>query len=77
MRYLLILPVALLLAACAADGGFVSPSEMTAEERCSNAALALALVEANMPEGSATVERARVNYALLCPQAAVEPLLAE
>ena len=30
------------------------------------AALALALVEANAPEGSATVLRARANYAAIC-----------
>lgn len=73
MRPIFILPVALLLAACSSTGGFVRPSEMSASERCDNAALALALVEANMPEGSATVERARVNYGLICG----EPLPAE
>lgn len=71
MRYLPLLPLApiaaaLVISACSADGGFVKPSEMTPQERCDNAALALALVEANMPEGSATVERARVNFALIC-----------
>lgn len=34
--------------------------------KCDNAALALALVEANAPEGSATVLRARANYAAIC-----------
>lgn len=62
-------PAALLLAACGADGTFKSPADMTPQERCDNAALALALVEANMPEGSETVARARLNYALLCAEA--------
>ncbi|PJN93935.1 hypothetical protein CNY89_17460 [Amaricoccus sp. HAR-UPW-R2A-40] len=66
MRPILILPAVLLLAACGADGSIKKPSEMTPQERCDNAALALALVEANMPEGSKTVERARLNYALIC-----------
>ena len=74
MRHLLLIPAVLLLAACAAEGGFVRPSEMTPQERCDNAALALALVEANMPEGSATVERARVNYALICGEPLARPV---
>lgn len=73
MRHLLAIPAVLLLAACAANGGFVRPSEMTPAERCDNAALALALVEANMPEGSKTVERARINYALICAEPMPRP----
>lgn len=61
-----------LLPACSASGGFVRPKDMTAQERCDNAALALALVEANMPEGSATVERARENVAFICALVPVE-----
>lgn len=66
MRYLLTIPAVLLLAACGADGTIKSPAAMTPVERCDNAALALALVEANAPEGSATVLRARANYAAIC-----------
>ena len=46
---------------------------MTPQERCDNAALALALVEANMPEGSASAGRARVNHALLCGEPLPRP----
>lgn len=73
MRYLFIAPAALLLAACAADGSIKKPSELTPQERCDNAALALALVEANMPEGSKTVERARINYSLICGEPLPRP----
>lgn len=66
MRYFLILPVALLLAACGADGTIKRPSEMTPAEKCDNAALALVLVEANMPSDSVTVRKAREDYFLLC-----------
>ena len=70
---LTILALPLALAACAAGGGFKSPADMTAAERCDNAALALALVEANVPPGSETVARARLNYALLCDAPLARP----
>lgn len=66
MRAIYALPILAALSACGADGSLKSPADMTAEERCSNAALALALVEANAPEGSVTVTRARANYAAIC-----------
>lgn len=72
MRYL-ILGAAFALAGCGADGTIKSPAAMTAQERCDNAALALALVEANMPEGSETVARARLNYALICDTPLARP----
>ena len=71
MRYLLILPVALLLVACAAEGGFVKPSEMTPADRCFSAQLVLAGMEANMPEGD-TLDRARANAEFICSLVPVE-----
>lgn len=71
MKFLLIGGLALMLAACGADGTLKSPAAMTPAERCDNATLALALVEANMPEDTVTIERARANYAIIC--AAVLP----
>ena len=67
MRLILALPL-VSLAACGADGSFKSPAQMTPEERCDNAALALALVEANMPPESETVAQAKINYAIICAQ---------
>lgn len=57
------LPLA--LAACSADGRFVSPQNMTPAERCANAELVLALMESN-GVGPATLERAKANVAILC-----------
>lgn len=67
MKYTLIALVGVLaLSACSSTGQFISPAAMTPQERCDNALLALVLVEANMPEGSEVVERAQMNYNLIC-----------
>lgn len=68
-RFALIALPALVLAACGADGTIKSPAAMTAAERCANAEVTLALMEAN-GVGEATLERARVNVALLCAEPA-------
>lgn len=66
MRPLVLAAVAALaLAGCAADGTFKRPQDMTPAERCANAELTLALMEAN-GVGPATMERAAANVDLLC-----------
>ena len=66
MRALALAAVAAVtLSACGADGLFKSPQDMTPAERCANAELVLALMEAN-GVGPETMERAATNVRLLC-----------
>lgn len=66
MRYLLILPAALLLAACGADGGFVNPMQATKAERCAAYEAVLLAAEAGevAPDLAA---RAKAFVSVYCP----------
>lgn len=71
MRAIFILPVALLLAACSASGGFVSPMQATLAERC--AAYEAVLLAAETGEVAPDLAaRAKAFVAVYCP--AGEPL---
>ena len=65
MRYLLLGGLALALAACAADGTFKSPLEMSAAERCANVMIARQLAANHGLDTSAY----DADIALLCPAA--------
>jgi coenzyme F420-reducing hydrogenase gamma subunit len=68
MRKLALALPLLALGACAADGGFQNPLEMTQEVRCANATMALALAEANNASPD-MLDRIAASIAVLCPAA--------
>lgn len=67
MKYLIGLGLVLFgLSACSADGSLVRPSQLTPQERCDNAALALVLLESNVDANSEVLGAAKTNYNILC-----------
>jgi hypothetical protein len=72
MRLILIPVAALALAACSAEGGFVSPSKMTPDERCANAATLLAILDSE-DASEDTMRRARVLADVACQGSALAP----
>jgi hypothetical protein len=54
------------LSACAADGTFKSPDQLTQEERCMNLRMMLAIAQTNGASQS-TLDKMKANIDLLCP----------